>query len=173
MHRKPPRREVYGPRVSVVVALIAIVVAVLFCSASGGTASAGKGPVAPESVQLLSAPVAAAAAPPGCNLSPNWRVTASAKWNGTTFSYGVLNSPGELRHGGMADGRWSEYFLFRGATRTWSGTYSDRDPEKAPRWVYRTLAEGGPDFIRNVNEITQVPVAPSGAFCLITIKRPS
>lgn len=115
---------------------------------------------------------ASAATNPGCNLSANWRVTASARWSGTTFRYGVLNSPGPLRVLGRPDGTVSEFFLWRDDEIVNTGVYSDRDPAKAPRYVYPTNTDGGPDNITNIESITQVAIAPSGAFCLIKIDRP-
>lgn len=126
-------------------------------------------------ITTVNAPVLAStitpAAVPGCNLSEHWRVTASAKWNGPDFSYGVLNSPGPLRVTGAADGNWSEWFLWRGSDRTFDGTYHNRDESK-PNYVYRTVPVPGQTAGRNIDKIVQVPMAESRAFCLITIRRP-
>ena len=113
----------------------------------------------------------AAAAPVGCRLSANWFVSASAKWDGTTFRYGVLNSPGPLLVGGSPDGTRSEWFTWRGSDRTWDGVYSSRDTSK-PAYVYRTLGESSLEPFVNVNKVVQVAMAPSGIFCLVTINRP-
>lgn len=99
----------------------------------------------------------------GCRLSANWWVAVSAQWTGTTFSYGVLNSPGALLVGGSPDGTRSMFVLFRDGDQTKAGVYS-RDNSK-PGYVYRTIGEGGPDSIVNTTDIYQFPQAPSHIWC--------
>jgi hypothetical protein len=115
----------------------------------------------------------AVAVPGGCRLSANWFVTSSANWSGSTFTYGVLNSPGPLVVGGLPDGRHSEWFVFRDNEITFTGVYRSRDETKPASYVYRTETfPGSGSAARNVDKVAQIAVAPSGIWCQINSNRP-
>ena len=171
MHREPPRRERYRAAFATIAATIGLILIAVFGSATPAT---GATRVGGHPAQLLAASqpvVAPAAAPPGCNLSEHWRVTFSAKWGGTRFRYGVINSPGPLRVVGPPNGSTSMFFTFKsGGERSLTGVYA-RDLSK-PGYVYRTLIEGGPDTVAGVVNVVQLAMADSGAWCQRTIDRP-